>query len=151
MSMSNWADFGTVISVHLFINYSTITNYILIMYELSNFDHVLGLVSQIRVSGGNRIHDHHANSLVHYPLDNRALYHQYLFSHFILKIPINWFRVTKTICYHSIKSFIEIRFYNYRKVSFGNSIGIAFYVCSICHSISTAVITPLHYCFSQCI
>ena len=35
----------------LFINYNTITNYILIIYELSNLDHTLGLVS-----GGNRTH-----------------------------------------------------------------------------------------------
>ena len=53
---------------YLFINYKTITNYILISYELSNFDHVLGVVSQTRVSGGNRTHDLHANSLAYYPL-----------------------------------------------------------------------------------
>ena len=55
---------------HLFINYNTITNYtrILIIYELSNFDHMFGVVSQTRDSGGNRIHDHHANSLTHYLL-----------------------------------------------------------------------------------
>ena len=29
---------------YLFINYNTITNYILILYELSNLDHVLGVV-----------------------------------------------------------------------------------------------------------
>ena len=38
------------------------------IYELSNFDHLLGVVSQSRVSGGNRSHDPHTNSLVHYPL-----------------------------------------------------------------------------------
>ena len=43
--------------IYLFINYNTITNYILIIYELSNF------------SGGNRIHDPHTNSPAHYPLD----------------------------------------------------------------------------------
>ena len=32
--------------IYLFINYNTITNYILILYELSNFDHLLGVVSQ---------------------------------------------------------------------------------------------------------
>ena len=48
---------------YLFINYNTITNYILIIYELSNFVHVLGVMSQTRVSGGNRTHDPHANSL----------------------------------------------------------------------------------------
>ena len=36
---------------------------------LSNFDHVLGEVPQTRVSGGNRTHDSHANSLAQYPLD----------------------------------------------------------------------------------
>ena len=29
------------ILVYLFINYNTISNYIVIIYELSNFDHVL--------------------------------------------------------------------------------------------------------------
>ena len=85
MSMSNWPDSGTVIYVHmhliivmaclanysfyLFNNYNTITNYIVIIYELNNFNHVFGVVSQTRVSGGNRIHDPHANSLAQYPLD----------------------------------------------------------------------------------
>ena len=74
MFMANWADCGTVISVHmhlltviaiyLFINDNTITNNIIIMYELSNFDHVLGVVSQTRVSGGNRTHDSHDNGTV---------------------------------------------------------------------------------------
>ena len=41
---------------------------IFLLYELSNFDHVLGLVSQATVSAGNRTHDPHANSLVYYPL-----------------------------------------------------------------------------------
>ena len=54
---------------YLFINYNTITNYILITYELSNFDHVLGVVSQTIISAGNRAHDSHANSLAHYLLD----------------------------------------------------------------------------------
>ena len=40
--------------IYLFINYNTITNYILIIYEMSNIDHLLGVVSQTRVSGGNR-------------------------------------------------------------------------------------------------
>ena len=48
---------------YLFINYNTFTNYILIIYELSNCDHVLG--NQIRVSGD----DSYANSLAHYTLD----------------------------------------------------------------------------------
>ena len=43
--------------VYLFIKYHAITNYVLIIYELSNFDHVLG------VSGVNRTHDPHVNSL----------------------------------------------------------------------------------------
>ena len=45
------------------------TNYILIIYELFNFDHVVGVVSQTRVSGGNRTHGPHVNSLAHYSLD----------------------------------------------------------------------------------
>ena len=56
--------------INLFINYNAITNYILIIYELSNLDHVdHGVMSQIRISDGNRNHDPHANSLAHYPLD----------------------------------------------------------------------------------
>ena len=35
---------------------------------MSNFDHVLGVVSQTRVSDENRTHDPHANSREHYPL-----------------------------------------------------------------------------------
>ena len=42
-----------------FFFYLLIKNYILIMYELCNLDHVLGVDSQIRDSGGNRNHDHH--------------------------------------------------------------------------------------------
>ena len=55
--------------IYLFINYNTITNYILTIYELSNLDHTLGVVSQTRVSGVNRTHDPHANILAYYPLD----------------------------------------------------------------------------------
>ena len=54
--------------IYLFINYNTITNYILIIYELSNLDHVLSVVSQTRLSGKNRIHIPPANSPAHYPL-----------------------------------------------------------------------------------
>ena len=39
------------------------------MYELSNFDYVLSAVSLTKLSGGSPIHDPHANSLAHYPLD----------------------------------------------------------------------------------
>ena len=42
------------------------------MYELSNFDHVLDVVPQTRVSDGNRTHDLHANCLAHYPLDYKG-------------------------------------------------------------------------------
>ena len=55
-----------------FINYNTITNYILIVYEPNNLDNVFGVVSQIRVSGGYWTHDPHANSLAHYPLDDQS-------------------------------------------------------------------------------
>ena len=40
-------------NIYLFINYNTITRFVRIIYELSNFDHVLGVVSQTRASGGN--------------------------------------------------------------------------------------------------
>ena len=68
--MSNSLETFTIyLFIYLFINYNTITNYSLIIYELSKFDHVLGVVSQTSVSGGNRTHNPHANSLAHYPLD----------------------------------------------------------------------------------
>ena len=41
----------------------------LIIYKLCNFDNMLGVVSHTRVSGKNRTHDIHVNSLAHYPLD----------------------------------------------------------------------------------
>ena len=37
--------------------------------SMSDLDNVLGVVSQTRVSGGNRTHDPYANSLALYPLD----------------------------------------------------------------------------------
>ena len=51
--------------IYLFINYNTIINYILIIYELSNFKHELGVVSQDQ----NRNQGSYANSVAHYPLD----------------------------------------------------------------------------------
>ena len=63
------SDYECYNDIYLFINYNIITNYIIIIYKLSNFDHVLGVVSQTRVYGGNRTHDPHANSLSHHPLD----------------------------------------------------------------------------------
>ena len=57
-------------------------NYILIAYELSNCDHMLGIVSHIRVSGGIPTNDPHPNNLAHYPLDYQVhsiLY--YLYTH----------------------------------------------------------------------
>ena len=40
------------------------------IYGQSNFDHALGVVPQVRVSGGNRTHD----LLAHYPLDYQATF-----------------------------------------------------------------------------
>ena len=37
---------------------------------LCNYDHLFGVVSQARVSGGNRTHNPHANSLAHFALEN---------------------------------------------------------------------------------
>ena len=54
--------------IYLFINYNTIINYILIIYEL-------GVVSQTRVSGGNRTDDPNDNSLAHCLLDYQATLH----------------------------------------------------------------------------
>ena len=52
--------------------YNAITNYILITYDLSNFDHVLAVVIQTRAFAGNWTHNPHANSLTHYSLDYRG-------------------------------------------------------------------------------
>ena len=49
--------------IYLLIKYNTITSHILITYELSNFCHVLGVVSQTRISGGNRIYDPYPNGV----------------------------------------------------------------------------------------
>ena len=54
---------------YFFIYYNAITNYAIIIYELINFDHVLGVGSQTRVSGGNQTLDPHVNSLAYYQLD----------------------------------------------------------------------------------
>ena len=40
---------------------------------MSNFDHLLSVVSQTRVSDGNRTHNPHANNLANYPLDYQAI------------------------------------------------------------------------------
>ena len=53
----------------LFIKYNTITNSILIIYEPSNFNHVLGVVSQARFCDANRNHDNHAGSLEDYQIE----------------------------------------------------------------------------------
>ena len=52
---------------YLFIHYNAIT-----IYSLSNFDPVLGVVSQTRDSDGNRSHNTHTNSLAQIPLDYQA-------------------------------------------------------------------------------
>ena len=56
-----------------------IINYILFIYELSIFDHLLGVVSQTRDSGGNRTHDPYTNSLAHYPLDYQSTLNEIIF------------------------------------------------------------------------
>ena len=60
---NSWRD------IDLFIIYNTITNYILIIYKLSKFNHVFGVVSQTRVSGGNRTHNPNDKNLTHYSPD----------------------------------------------------------------------------------
>ena len=60
-----------------FINYNTIINYILFIYEQSYFDQVLGLMAQTRVSRGNRNHETHANSLAHYSQDYQGTQENY--------------------------------------------------------------------------
>ena len=67
-SFKNWLNKMPIKYFIYFNNSNTITNYILIIYEQSNLDHVVGLVAQTRVSSGNRADDHHANSLAHLPL-----------------------------------------------------------------------------------
>ena len=49
------------------------------MYELSDFDHVFGIVSQTRVSGGKRTHNPHANTVVaYYTLDYQGTLYKIL-------------------------------------------------------------------------
>ena len=50
-------DFNNYLFLYLFINYHTITYYLLIINELSNFGHVVGVVLQTRFSFGNQSHD----------------------------------------------------------------------------------------------
>ena len=63
MQLEWWKIFKKKV-IYLFINYNTITYYI-----PNNFDHLLGVVSQTRVSDGNWTH---ASSLAHYPLDYQS-------------------------------------------------------------------------------
>ena len=76
----NFKSTSHILSLQIYIsfNYNTITIYILIIYELINFDHVLGEVSKIRVSGGNRTHYPHANSQALNPLDYQGTKHIYM-------------------------------------------------------------------------
>ena len=63
----------------LFIYYNTITNYILIIYEVGNYDHVWTCVEpQVRISGGNQTSDPHANSLKLPPLPTKLPRHSIL-------------------------------------------------------------------------
>ena len=57
-----------------------------------------GVASQTRVSGGNRTHNPHANSLVHYPLDYQGT--QCFFLDFIIGIYkkiLKFLKFTETI------------------------------------------------------
>ena len=66
--------YWTIKNVFIYhINYNTITNYILIIYNQSNWDLMLGVVSQIRASVGDRTQDLHANWLALYPLDYQGI------------------------------------------------------------------------------
>ena len=49
---------------YLLLNYKTFTNYIIIIYELSDFDYGRCSVAT-RVYGGTQNHDHYANNLAH--------------------------------------------------------------------------------------
>ena len=75
------------------------------MYELSNFDHVLGVMSQSRVSGGKRTHDPYANSLVHYSLDYQGTPKVMLLS----KILHNFLLILQNNFHHSDNSSKELR------------------------------------------
>ena len=90
---------NSLIAIYIYVSYNTIANYFLIVYELSNLDHLLGVVSQTKVSGGNRIHYHHANSLAHYPIDYQGTLSLIFVQSFYIKN--HWFRVVKTIYFHS--------------------------------------------------
>ena len=48
--------------MYRFINYNTITNYIPIIYKLSNLGHVLGVEYLVGI-------DPQVNGLAHYPVD----------------------------------------------------------------------------------
>ena len=58
--------------------------------SMSNFDHVLGVVSQTRASGGNRTHDPHVNSLAYYPLSTIRSLRKSLQIIVLNKFNINW-------------------------------------------------------------
>ena len=64
------------IFIYLYINYKKIPDCILIIYELSNFKYVLGVMSQTRVTDGNRTHDSLANGVAHYPLDYQGTHNR---------------------------------------------------------------------------
>ena len=80
---------------------------------LTNFDHLLGVVSQTRVSSGNRTHDPHTNSLAHYTLDYQGT--QLLSNNFIWNIDFNngvYCNLrNKSVCLNTILIFIYIFLY----------------------------------------
>ena len=53
------------VDINIFIYYNIITNYILSIYELGNFDHVLDVMPQTSVPGEDRSHDTHTNNVAH--------------------------------------------------------------------------------------
>ena len=61
----------------------SVSNYISNICELSNSDHVLGIVLQTKVSGRNRTHNPHAKNLAHYSLDYHGTQHKNFLKNFV--------------------------------------------------------------------
>ena len=76
---------------------------------LSNFDHEFGIVSQTRVSVGNRTQDPHANSLIHYPLDYQSTLFEFIKENkSIRKKMLKWYKKEYLESDHHLKAMKNI-------------------------------------------
>ena len=87
--------------IYLFINNNTIINYIIIIWQLSNFDRKLSVVSHRAA---------HANSLAHYLLHLQVI----LFLYFVYICLVVFFVVFLFICLLFLFCFVNDDVYNYR-------------------------------------